>query len=75
MVLHRKDRQFAVPKPLDGAVVQIDVRDLEERSPRDLVLVSANGEAMVLRRDDDAPRGQLLDRVIAPAVPVGELHG
>ena len=33
MVLHRKDRQRAMPKPFDGTIVEVDVGNREIRRP------------------------------------------
>ena len=53
VVLDGEDRQLAVPQSLDGAVVQVHVRDLERRRPGNRLLAPLDGEAVVLRGDQD----------------------
>src|SRR5687768_13678526 len=75
VILHGKDRLLAVLQPFHGAVVQIHVRYLERWGARYPFLVALHGEPMVLRRDQDASGGKLLDRMIPTAVAVRHLHG
>ena len=57
-------------QPLDGPVVQARVRDLDAGRQR----ARLDGEAVVLRRDLDAARLEVLHRVIAAAVAELELE-
>ena len=78
VVLHSKDRFGAVAKPFYRSVVHVDVRDLELRGSRNVFILGRVGsryrEAMVLRRDQHAPRRQLFHRVISASVAVRHLH-
>src|SRR5262245_52734778 len=71
---------------LDGAVVEVDVRErgvAEVGAPADRLVgldaAAAVGrrdrEPVVLRRDLDLARPQVLDRMVGPAVPEGQLVG
>ena len=40
VVLHGEHRQLAVPEPLDGAVVEVHVRDLESPARRESTVSS-----------------------------------
>src|SRR5262245_47804862 len=73
VVLHREDRFFSVSQPLDRAIVEIDVRDLELRSARDRVVLAGHREAMVLRRDEDVAARHLADGMIPAAMTVRHL--
>src|SRR3989454_9323289 len=66
MVLHGEDREFPVSHALDRAVVQIPVRHLELRTWEG---VGIDREAVVLRRDVDAPRAEVFDGLVPAAVP------
>ena len=74
MILHGEERKLAVPNTLDGAVVEVQVRDLEVAGPGDFVSISNHRKAMVLRRDEHMIRAKVTDRMIAAAVPVRELR-
>src|SRR5205823_12201645 len=72
VILDGEDRQFSVLETLDGAVVQVDVRDLET------ALIDAgrvDRVAVVLAGDVDAPGAQILHRVVAAPVAEAELEG
>ena len=56
---------------LDGAVIQVDVRDLDVFRQR----LGIDGEAVVLRRDLHLAGLELLDRMIRAAVPELQLVG
>src|SRR5437870_3131137 len=65
MVLDREDRQLPVTEPFHGAVVQVEVRDLQA------ALLQAGGVhrvAVVLAGDVDPARLEVLHRVVAAAV-------
>src|SRR5918994_451559 len=74
MVLHGEERQLPVSNSLYGSVVQIQVRHLERGCARNPLFVPNHSEAMVLRRDQHLVIAQVLDRVVATSVPVGELR-
>src|SRR5947199_4604919 len=66
MVLHGEDREFPVGHALDRAVVQIPVRHLELRTWEG---VGIDREAVVLRRDVDAPRTKVFHGLVPAALP------
>ena len=72
VILDGEDRQGFVGQTLDRAVVEVDLADGErifwERARVKRV-------AVVLRRDHDATRGQVLDRMIRAPVAKRELEG
>lgn len=51
VILHRKYGKRAVPEPLDGMIVEVDVRHIEIRSPVHAPFRPRHGKTMVLRRD------------------------
>ncbi len=69
MILHAEQRQIPMPQTFERLVVQIDVRQFDF-TLRQRVRIDC--EIMVVRRDLDLPRLQLLHRMI-PAV-VSELQ-
>ena len=75
MVLHGEERQLPVTNPLDGSVIQVQVRNLECGGAGNPGSVPNHSEAMVLRRDQHLVIAQVLDRMIAPSVTVRELRG
>src|SRR4030095_3026075 len=64
MVLNREHRFAGVAKAFNGAVVQVQMRDLHIRGQR----IRVDGEAMILGRDLDLARIKLLHRVVGAAV-------
>src|SRR4051794_15925157 len=85
VVLHRAARDVEEREPFDGAVVEVDVAELggaEVRLPAHrLVRLDAafaagadDGEPVVLRRDLDVLRLQVLHRVVGPAVAERQLE-
>src|SRR2546430_8955817 len=66
MVLHGEDRECPVGHAFHGAVVQIQVRHLELRTGEG---VGIDREAVVLRRDVDAPGTKVFDGLVPAAVP------
>ena len=68
VVLDGEGREGLVAEALDGAVVEVDVRDLELRRER----VREDREVVVLRGDLHLARRQLLHRMVAPVVPERE---
>src|SRR5687767_8489771 len=67
VVLVRADRQRAVAKPLDGAVVQVAGAHDEAARLRDRRLVHL--ELVVLARDGDASGARVLHGVVASVMP------
>src|SRR5215203_291596 len=76
VVLDAAGRHVEQPDPLDRPVVEVDVRELglAEVGLQPPAGLAADREAVVLRRDRDAPRAQVLDRVVAAAVREPELE-
>ena len=64
------------PQALDGAVVEVDVRELglAEVGLQPRARLAAHREAVVLRGDRDAAGAQVLDRVVGAAVAERELE-
>ena len=73
VVLHGEERQLAMAHPFDGAVVQIEVGDLERGRARHPVRIANYREAMVLGGDEHLTGAQIAHRMIAAAVAVGQL--
>jgi len=73
VVLHCKERKFAMANAFDGAIVEVEVGDLECRRSRHATLVADDGEAMVLCGDQDASRSGVAHRMIAPAMAIRQL--
>src|SRR2546428_12087498 len=71
MVLHGEDRECPVGHAFHGAVVQIPVRHLELRTWEG---VGIDREAVVLRRDVDAPGTKVFDGLVPAAVPEFQLE-
>src|SRR3954463_4991943 len=76
VVLDAGRRDVEQPEPLDGAVIEVHVRELGGAEvgldlPPDL---PGDREAVVLRRDRDPPRREVLDRVVRAAVAERELE-
>ena len=62
MILHRLDRQLAVPQSLNGAVVQVDLAHLETRVRRERAANHLN--LVILRRYVDTAARQVAHRMI-----------
>src|SRR5688572_299656 len=75
MILDREYGELLVAQPLDGAVVQVHVRNLELRCTRDSLLIASDREAVVLRGDEHRSRLYFLHRVISAAMAVWKLDG
>src|SRR5260221_5786519 len=60
MILDAENRQRFVPQPLDGVVVEIDVRNLHVARQR----IRIDREPMVLRGDSHLPGGHILNRLV-----------
>ena len=71
VVLHRKRRQRRVTDAFDRVVVEIDVRHLEALRNR----LGQHREVVVLGRDLDRPRLQVLHRMVAAPVAEFQLIG
>ena len=71
MKLHRCDRQRAVAETFVGAVVEVDhgrFKVVGQRRPIDRIAVIVGG-------DEDLVVDEILDRLVAAAMSVGELEG
>ena len=73
MVLHGEERELAVAHALDGAVVQVEVGDLEAGRAGNPVRVANYSEAMVLRGDEHLAGAEVAHRMVPAAVAVGQL--
>src|SRR5687768_4243720 len=71
VVLHREDWLVEVTEAFDGSVVEIEMRHADVRRQR----VGIDGEAVVLRRDLDLARAQILHGVIGAAMAELQLEG
>src|SRR4051812_39031682 len=76
VVLHAAGGDVEQAQPLDGAVVEVDVRELglAEVRLQARAWLAADREAVVLRRDRDPVGAQVLDRVVGAAVAERELE-
>src|SRR5688572_23021774 len=72
VILDPEDRQFLVAKPLDGAVVEVDMRDLEIGRAGNPLLAPLYGEAVVLARDQHITALEILHGMIPAAVSIRE---
>ena len=70
MVLHGKQRKLSMTNALDGAVVEVQMRDHKIGRTRHLFLVSNHCKSMVLRRDEHLIRAKISYRMIATPVPI-----
>ena len=75
MVLHCEERELAMANPLDGPVVQIEVRDLERGRSGNAVLIANHSETMVLGGDEHLIGADVAYRVVSASVTVGQLGG
>src|SRR3954447_18917366 len=71
MVLDREHRAVLEPNPLDRAVEQRAVRDLDVAGQAGV----RHREAVVLAGDLDLTGGQVLDRMVGPMMPERHLLG
>jgi hypothetical protein len=62
VILHAEDRPLALAKAFDGLIIQIEMRQLE------LLGQLRDGEAVVVRRDLDFAREEVLDGLVRSAV-------
>ena len=73
MVLHGEEWKLAVPHTFDGAVVEVEVGDLERRRARNAIGIANYREAMILRGDENLSRPKIAHRVVPSPVSVGQL--
>jgi hypothetical protein len=73
MVLHCEERELAMANPLDGAVVQIEVRHLECGRSRNAFCIANHSETMVLSGDEHLIGSDVADRVVPASMAVGQL--
>src|SRR5690606_25098879 len=73
VVLNREDRLRTVLQPLDRAIVEVDVGRPQVGSAADLLLVSLDGETVILRGDLHHTVVEAPNRVVPAAVAVEEL--
>ena len=71
VVLHAEQRQVAVAQALERRVIEVHVRELDFGLRQ---RIGINGEIVVMRRDLDLARVQLLHRMIATVMPELELE-
>ncbi len=67
MVLDGEQRQFPVPEPFNGAVIQADVRGLQPRRQG----IGPDGKTVVLGCYVNPPGAEVFDRVVG--APMAEL--
>ena len=76
VILYTEDRSIHMSNALDGAVVEVEMCELELRRSRDrTIFLRSHGEPVILRGDLDGPLGQVLDRVVPAVVAERPLHG
>src|SRR4051812_44540025 len=73
MVLDSEDRQIPVAEAFDAPVVEVHVRHLELGGICHRPLVTLDGEAVVLRRNQHSSGLDFLYRVVSTAMTVGHL--
>src|SRR5271163_3218176 len=71
MILHTEQRQVAMPQAFQSLVVQVDVRQLDFTVGQ---RIRVDGKIMVVRRDLNLARLQLLDRMIPAMMPELQLE-
>src|SRR6266511_3764986 len=74
MVLDRENRVLPVPDPFDGPIVEVKVGDFKRLRTGNATRIAVHRESMVLRRDKYLSRIEIAHRVVAPAMPIRELH-
>ena len=74
MILHREQRELAMANPLDGPIVQIEVRHLERGRSGDAVCVANHSETMVLGGDEHLIGSDVAYRVVPASMTVGQLR-
>jgi len=75
MVLHCEERELAMANPLDGPIVQIQVRHLERGRSRNTLGSPNHSETMVLGGDEHLIGSNILHRMVSAPVPVRQLGG
>lgn len=75
MVLHCEERELAMANPLDGPIVQIEVRHLERGRSGNAVCIANHSETMVLGGDEHLIGPDVAYRVVSASVTVGQLGG
>ena len=75
MVLHGEERQLTMAHALDGAIVEVQMGDLEPPGSGHRIGISNYREAMILRGDENLTSAEIAHRMIASAVPIRELRG
>ena len=73
MVLHCEERELAMANPLDGPIVQIEVRHLQRRRSGNAVGVANHSETMVLGGDEHLIGSDVAYRVVPASVTVRQL--
>jgi hypothetical protein len=73
MILHGEQRELAMANPLDGPVVQIEVRHLERRRSGNAVCIANHSETMVLGGDEHLIGSDVAYRVVSASMTVGQL--
>ena len=73
MVLHSEKRELAMANPLDGPVVEIEVRHLERGRSGNAVCIANHSETMVLGGDEHLVGADIAYRVVPSPMTVGQL--
>src|SRR6266550_1979461 len=75
VILHSKDGQLPVAKPLNGPVIEIDVSDFQFASALYGAIITFHREPVILGSDQHPSRFDFLDGMISAAVAVRHLRG
>ena len=75
MVLNGEDRGIPVSDAFHGAVIEVEVRDLQLLGARNAAGIALDRKPVVLRRDKYLPRLDIPYRVITAAMSVGHFRG
>ena len=74
VILYGEERKLAVAHPLDGAVVEVQVRHFESAGSGNPIRIANHSEAMVLRSDEHLTGAEVAHRMVAAPMAVGELR-
>src|SRR2546426_6026155 len=75
MVLNSEKGQLSVPQSFYRVIIEVKVCHLKFLGTRDVLSRSPYSKSVVLARYENLTRLKLSNRVISPAVAVGELQG
>lgn len=75
MILHGKERELAMTDPLNGAVVQVEMGNLERWRSGNTGPIPNHREAMVLGCNQNLIGPEVSHRMISPSVAIRQLGG